>query len=108
MRLINADELPWHEVNIGGFVDTIVTPEDIDTMMIYKPETLLAEEVKKPIERRFIMNKDCKYLRIEDITPWHGDVFDHPSYDYYCEKKCQKLLGTFSCSYCDKYEEGED
>lgn len=36
MRLINADELPWHEVNIGGFVDTIVTPEDIDTMMIYK------------------------------------------------------------------------
>ena len=54
MRLINADELPWHEVNIGGFVDTIVTPEDIDTMMIYKPETLLAEEVKKPIERRLL------------------------------------------------------
>ena len=53
------------------------------------------------------MNKDCKYLRIEDITPWHGDVFDHPSYDYYCEEKCQKLLGTFGCSYCDKYEERE-
>ena len=29
---------------------------------------------------------DCKYLKTEDVTPWHGDVFDHPDYKYICEK----------------------
>ena len=29
---------------------------------------------------------DCKHLQTEDITPWHGDVFDHPDYKYTCEK----------------------
>lgn len=34
----------------------------------------------------------CKYLKIEDVTPWHGDVFDHPTYKYYCTKKSKEVL----------------
>lgn len=33
---------------------------------------------------------DCKYLKTEDITPWHGDVFDHPDYKYTCENVKKK------------------
>lgn len=39
---------------------------------------------------------DCKYLKIEDVTPWHGDVFDHPDYKYTCEK-CEKEVIPFIC-----------
>lgn len=27
---------------------------------------------------------ECKYLKIEDVSSWHGDIFDHPDYKYYC------------------------
>lgn len=33
---------------------------------------------------------DCKNLIIEDITPWHGDVFDHPIYEYSCKLSKKK------------------
>ena len=25
----------------------------------------------------------CQYYTVEDTTPWHGDVFDHPEYKYF-------------------------
>ena len=41
---------------------------------------------------------DCKNLITEDITPWQGDVFDHPDYKYIC-----KLIGreVITCIHCD-------
>lgn len=34
----------------------------------------------------------CKYLKFKDVTTWHGDVFDHPTYIYYCLKKQKEVL----------------
>jgi hypothetical protein len=56
-----------------------------------------------------IMDNECKYLKIEDVTLWHGDVFDHPSYEYYCTKKNKDLpFGIFQCHKCTKYDRRED
>lgn len=33
------------------------------------------------------MDNECKYLKIEDVTSYHEDVFDHPSYKYHCTEK---------------------
>lgn len=55
--------------------------------------------------------KHCKHLQVQDITPWHGDVFDHPDYKYVCNKDPQhprELLWERSCSHCKEYEEGDD
>ena len=49
---------------------------------------------------------ECIYFSYEDITPWHGDVFDHPDYEYYClvgEEK--KKIFPWTCSGCPYYEE---
>lgn len=54
------------------------------------------------------MDTECKYLKIEDVTPWHGDVFDHPTYKYYCIKKNKELsFGILQCHKCTKYNKGE-
>ena len=51
------------------------------------------------------MDNECKYLKIEDTTPWHGDVFDHPTYKYYCVKNGKKLIfGILQCHKCPYYE----
>lgn len=49
---------------------------------------------------------ECKYFSYEDITPWHGDVFDHPDYEYYCLKnEKKKEIFSWTCSKCPYYEE---
>ena len=51
---------------------------------------------------------ECEYLKVEDVTPWHGDVFDHPDYEYYCMKKNKKLLAPFiQCLKCEEHNNGE-
>lgn len=32
----------------------------------------------------------CPYYSCEDITPWHGDIFDHPTYQVFCSKNGEK------------------
>lgn len=55
------------------------------------------------------MDNKCKYLKIEDVTPWHGDVFDHPEYKYCCTLKNKELLfGILQCHNCTKYDRRED
>lgn len=55
------------------------------------------------------MDTECKYLKIEDVTPWHGDVFDHPTYKYFCvEKNKELLLGILQCRKCSKYEKKQE
>jgi hypothetical protein len=41
---------------------------------------------------------DCKFLVIEDTTPYHGDVFDHPDYKYTCEKCKQEVIPFLHCN----------
>lgn len=51
------------------------------------------------------MNNDCKYLKIEDVTPYHGAIFDHPKYKYSCVKKDKELVfGILQCHKCPYYE----
>lgn len=42
---------------------------------------------------------DCEYLKTKDVTPWHGDVFDHPEYIYICELTKEMLI---PCIHCNK------
>lgn len=49
---------------------------------------------------------DCKYLITKDITPWHGDVFDHPVYEYTCKLTKRKVIPLICCKnkHCKNYE----
>ena len=50
------------------------------------------------------MDNECKYLKIEDVTPCRGDVFDHLCYKYHCTEKNKDLpFGIFQCHKCTKY-----
>lgn len=52
---------------------------------------------------------ECKYRKIEDITSWHGDVFDHPDYKYYCTQQDKvKEIFSWTCLYCPHYKEKEN
>lgn len=46
----------------------------------------------------------CIYFRYEDTTPWHGDVFDHPDYEYYCVRNTKKKeIFPWTCLECPHY-----
>lgn len=52
---------------------------------------------------------ECKYRKIEDITPWHGDIFDHPNYKYYCTRQDKtKEIFSWTCFKCPFYKEKEN
>lgn len=53
---------------------------------------------------------DCKNLIIEDITPWHGDVFDHPNYKYTCTLTGNEVIPYIhcNCQKCNNYEQKEN
>lgn len=41
---------------------------------------------------------DCKYLKTEDVTPWHSDVYDHPDYKHTCEKCGKEVIPFLYCN----------
>lgn len=45
---------------------------------------------------------DCKYFENIDVTPWHSDVFDHPSYQPFCHLK-DKNIHRYWCAKCENY-----
>lgn len=53
---------------------------------------------------------DCKFLKVEDATPYHGDVFDHPNYSYTCEKKSREVIPFIYCNVkkCKEYKKGKN
>lgn len=52
---------------------------------------------------------ECKYFKAEDVTPWHGDVFDYPDYKYYCTQQDKtKEIFPWTCSKCPLYKEKEN
>lgn len=51
----------------------------------------------------------CIYFSAEDVTPWHGDVFDHPEYKYYCNRTNKiKEIFPWTCSKCPYYKDKEE
>ena len=48
---------------------------------------------------------DCEHLESKDITPWHGDVFDHPDYEYTCKLSGKSVFPPIHCkqSRCTNY-----
>lgn len=52
---------------------------------------------------------ECKYFKAEDVTSWHGDVFDHPDYKYYCTRQDKiKEIFPWTCSKCLLYKKKEN
>lgn len=53
---------------------------------------------------------NCKHLKIEDKTPWHGDIFDHPRYKYTCQNKNKSVIPYIHCNSerCKNYLKSED
>jgi hypothetical protein len=49
---------------------------------------------------------DCKNLKMEDNTPWHSDVFDHPSYIYICRMTGKQVVPCLNCgsTKCKDYD----
>lgn len=41
---------------------------------------------------------DCKYLKTEDITPWHNDVYNHPDYKHTCKKCGKEVIPFLHCN----------
>ena len=66
-------------------------------------------EMKEEIKKR--MNyEECKYYEYEDVTDWHNDVFDHPSYKSYCTKTGEKrelCVPSRQCQRCGGYFDEE-
>lgn len=53
------------------------------------------------MKKNSLMDNECKYLKIEDVTPWHED----PSYKYYCTEKNKDLpFGILQYHKCKYYE----
>lgn len=48
----------------------------------------------------------CKNIKVEDITPWHSDVFDHPDYRYVCELTGEEVIPYYDCreTRCKNYK----
>ena len=49
----------------------------------------------------------CIHLIKVDKTPWHGDVFDHPIYEFYCSYTPGdniKLPHQYICKNCKYFE----
>lgn len=53
---------------------------------------------------------DCKNLITEDITSWHSDVFDHPSYKHTCRLTEKEVIPCIHCNdkRCKDYESVDD
>lgn len=47
---------------------------------------------------------DCVNLESVDVTPWHGDVFDHPVYRDRCKLTGKDVHKFYTCSVCPNYE----
>lgn len=45
----------------------------------------------------------CKNLEKRDVTPYRGDVFDHPEYKFFCQKDGKEIIPQISCVDCKEY-----
>lgn len=59
--------------------------------------------ITKPIKTNY---NNCPFREKEDVTPYHGDVFDHPIYAFFCLKDGKKKeITNIKCRNCDYINE---
>ena len=46
--------------------------------------------------------EQCEFFHSEDVTPWHGDVFDHPVYHDFCLKNGEKKELIYPLGQCKR------
>lgn len=63
------------------------------------------KELSWPLDIKRANGFDCKYLIADDVSGWHGSVFDHPDYEYTCSKTGNEVSPRLRCRACDEYEE---
>lgn len=60
----------------------------------------MSEDIARDLK---VVRENCPHYSYKDVTPWHGDVFDHPSYQSYCSKdgkdKPIYLIHCVRCSF---------
>ena len=49
--------------------------------------------------------EDCEYYLQKDVTPWHGDVFDHPEYKFFCTKSGEERELIYPEGQCRRCKE---
>lgn len=76
-----------------------------DYETITEAEVLQRIKEEPDTEVTFTYEDDCEFLKKEDITGWHGDVFDHPSYKTTCELDGKEIIPVIHCKRCRKRDE---
>lgn len=53
---------------------------------------------------------DCENIIVKDSTSWHGDVFDHPSYEHICKLTGKQVIPYIHCKpkRCKNYKTSND
>lgn len=46
--------------------------------------------------------ENCIYFKAKDITPWHGDIFDHPDYAYFCTREGKEKEICWPVKVCNR------
>lgn len=49
--------------------------------------------------------ENCEYYLQKDVTPWHGDVFDHPEYKCFCTKNGEERELIYPAGQCRRCKE---
>ena len=49
--------------------------------------------------------ENCEYYLYKDVTPWHGDVFDHPEYKSFCTKNGKERELIYPAGQCRRCKE---
>lgn len=95
MKYIDSD------VNKDGRPDWC--PIKIDTEQFEKCKNTIKSENIKQVNIDFKdpdFCRQCEFFLQEDVTPWHGDVFDHPSYKTFCTKNGGKKSLIYPSGQC--------
>jgi len=62
----------------------------------------MSKDVARDLE---VVRKNCPHYSYKDVTFWHGDVFDHPSYQAYCSKDGEdKPIYSIHCVRCSFFK----
>ena len=43
----------------------------------------------------------CEHYIAKDVSPWHSDIFDHPTYESYCTKDGNEKI-SFPAGACKR------
>ena len=103
VKYLNKIGYNWVHLDCSDHGKGVRTIDDIESDIWNIVKDVLDDTFVTPYEYR---TEDCKYLSIEDNTPWHGDVFDHPDYRTTCsiDGEHKEIIEGIHCRKCKRYE----